>query len=152
MVSPPPAPITPGEDPTSRLRHDLKTALMDFAWARAGVRDMASWAGQRLFSIWEVLEQGVVRNKNLLQLIHDGAHEFYPDPENGWNAVLRKYREAQAKVEEARATWFAFLSGREPPLSIADAPEEIYRNPTKGGTFAVILPGINEEDVELSLG
>eukprot|EP00959_Pyramimonas_sp_CCMP1952_P327614 6858515-Pyramimonas_sp.AAC.1 len=85
---------------------------MDFALTRAGVRDMASWAGQRLFSqvypnrrinpaqlrkIWEVLEQGVVKNKNLLQLIHDGAHEFYSDPDNGWDAVLRKYREAQAK-------------------------------------------------------
>ena len=41
MVSPPPAPITPGEDPTSRLRQDMKTALMDFAWARAGV--CATW-------------------------------------------------------------------------------------------------------------
>eukprot|EP00959_Pyramimonas_sp_CCMP1952_P055400 1158182-Pyramimonas_sp.AAC.1 len=78
MVSPPPAPNTPGGtqlgDPTSRLEQDLKTALVDFALARAGVRDIVSWAGQRLFDqvypnrkinpkelrkIWEVLEQGI---------------------------------------------------------------------------------------------
>ena len=91
-----------------------------------------------------MLEQGKVKNKNLLQLIHDGAHKFYNDPEKGWNAALERYRGAQAKVEEARATWSAFLSGREPPLSIEDAPEEVYRNQSKGGTFEVILPAINE--------
>eukprot|EP00976_Prorocentrum_cordatum_P014789 296028-Prorocentrum_minimum.AAC.1 len=116
MVSSPPSPNTPGGaqpgDPTSRLEQDMKSALIDFALARAGVRDIASWAGQQLFNqvypnkkinpkelrrIWEVLEQGTVRNKNLLQLLDEGARKFYPDPDNGWDVSLKKFRETRDK-------------------------------------------------------
>eukprot|EP00976_Prorocentrum_cordatum_P106173 1194398-Prorocentrum_minimum.AAC.2 len=69
--------------PSQNLR-DLKSRLIDVAWARVAVRDIATWAGQRIFGqvfinrkinpkevrrMWELLEQGIIPNKEFDNLI-----------------------------------------------------------------------------------
>eukprot|EP00959_Pyramimonas_sp_CCMP1952_P116860 2442764-Pyramimonas_sp.AAC.1 len=103
--------------------------------------------------MWEVLDQGVIPNKELRQLLDATAREFYPaneeHPDHGWDFALQAWREAQERAQDAYNTWAAYLPGSEPPLNIKkDTPRELplYRGLsdsslaglTGGGNFAKI--------------
>lgn len=130
---------------------------------------MANWVGERFFhsvfvnkipnpkdrrTIWEVLEQGAVPNKELHRLMGAAREYFYPHdtlhPELDWTFQISSFRTARRAAEEAYHLYEEALGKEEPPIHHErDVPAEEYRSIIRAnGTYKFFINGLGESPVD----